>query len=222
MRHLPRVERRPGMDAGHAHAARRLHDRRHLGRPGDAHHRPVLRRAGALPGARDLRAWVLALVASAGARQIAAGPQRARENYADVVVTSRRPVSGGGSCCGGLRFAPTPLRFLAWGRRRRNSLRACSATFEQRRRVSSQGALRRAPAPSQESQPPQKSPPPDTGWRDSHRSAMLRGLPLVSPAVEHSDLLVRAPPPLDVASAGTWRGRFLCRLGFLAWDRSAL
>ena len=36
-------------------------------------------------------------------------------------LASRQAVPGRGSYCGGLRFAPTPLRCSAWGRRRSNS-----------------------------------------------------------------------------------------------------
>ena len=72
VRHADADQLRAGPEhaAGRHHPVRRLRHRRHLGRPGDAHHPAVLRRADRRPPAGHLRAGLLARPAQPVPRQV--------------------------------------------------------------------------------------------------------------------------------------------------------
>ena len=82
------------------------------------------------------------------------------------LAASRQAVPGGGSHCGGLRCAQTPLRCSPQGRAAELAARALRAPLEQPRRVSLRSALR-APTLRLRSSSPQRSPPPGTACREA-------------------------------------------------------
>ncbi len=151
-----------------------------------------------------------------------------------AVRAARQAAPAGGSCWGGLRFAPTPLRCSLSGRAA-NSLRSLRSLRSNRRGESDCGSALRAPTRELRSSPPQKSPPPGaacratTDWFSAKRTrgetgracqVRLRSSPEVL-GVAGKRLVCNARHEGGGAAGGYPRGRFLGRRGAQPWSRRA-
>jgi hypothetical protein len=128
-----------------------------------------------------------------------------RQGAVDVRGASRQGAPGGGSCCGGRRFARTAFRCSVRGRAAELATFASLTALKQPRQVSLRSALR-APTPTLRSSPPQKSPPPDAPCRDNNQPWRFGGGEFIGGGRRHTAGASRCAS--DGVARGRWRTTF--------------